>query len=217
MRYRHDGFQQAARISAAIALLAAVVLLALAETASADSGKAEAAGLQSRAQIQAFQRAHGLKPDGVVGPDTRFALQTVPRAHARLAAAAGGGASSPAAIASPPSGRHGHVEYLVMFLAGLAILAGLAVWKLGEPALYRVRMLRDSLRRAPGSATPGVRWVSDEMFAEGRAPRAGIGSFRGTVAAITELRGERCFLVRDPTKPRGVWVFESEIRDLVEV
>jgi hypothetical protein len=102
-----------------------------------------------------------------------------------------------------------------MFAGGWAILLVLAVLKLRDPVTYRARVLHDSLKRPPGHPEPGVRWLhSGAMFAEGRAARAGIGRFRGSVAAVTRLRGERCFLVRDPRMPRGVWVFESEIRDL---
>jgi hypothetical protein len=107
------------------------------------------------------------------------------------------------------------MAYLVMFAGGWAILLALAVLKLREPMAYRVRVLHDSLMRPAGQSRPGVRWLaSGKVFAEGRAARAGIGRFRGWVSAITVLRGERCFLVRDPRMPRGVWVFESEIRDL---
>jgi hypothetical protein len=191
----------------------------MAGTATADLGPARSAGLNTRAEIRDFQRSHGLKADGVVGPDTRFALRTVPRAHMRTVEVAAEPADTPAAAprVTPPGGGggHGRIAYLAMFVGGWAILLTLAVLKLREPVAYRARVLRDSLMRPPGHPAPGVRWLrSGALFAEGRAPRAGIGHFSGSVAAVTKSRGERCFLVRDPKMPRGVWVFESEIRDL---
>jgi hypothetical protein len=202
-------------------LLAAAVYLVMAGTASANLGPARNAGLKTRAEIRAFQRSHGLVPDGVMGPDTRFALSTVPHSHMRTVEAASGPANARAAAprVTPPSGHSGRggIAYVAMFAGGWAILLALAVLKLRKPAAYRARVLRDSLMRPPGHPAPGVRWLtSGEMFAEGRAARGGIGHFRGSVAAITKARGERCFLVRDRRRPRGVWVFESEIRDLAK-
>jgi hypothetical protein len=223
MRYRHDGPplpQAAARTGAATVLLAAVLYLPMGGTAFADLGPARQAGLTTRAEIRDFQRSHGLVPDGVVGPDTRAALQAVPhgRGHVRMvqAVAAPAGEQRAAVTRATASGaRHGRIAYLAMFVAGWAILLALAVLKLRGPVAYRMRILRDSMVRPYGRPAPGVRWLpSGHMFAEGRAARAGIGRFSGSVSAITELRGERCFLVRDRRMPRGVWVFESEIRDL---
>lgn len=221
MRYRHDGPplpQAAAHTCAATLLLAVTVYLVMAGTASADLGPAQAAGLSTRAEIRGFQRSHGLKPDGIVGPDTRSALRTVPHRHTRTMQVATGPVKVAAAAPPEPSAgvRHGGgVEYIAMFAGGWAILVVLALLKLREPVAYRVRILRDSLMRPSGHPAPGVRWLrSGTMFAEGRAARGGIGRFRGSVAAVTRLRGERCFLVRDARMPRGVWVFESEIQDL---
>lgn len=200
-------------------LLAAVLYLVMGGTAFADLGPARQAGLTTRAEIRDFQRSHGLVPDGVVGPDTRAALQAIPRGrgHMRMVQAPAAPAGERAAVtrATASGARHGRIAYLAMFVAGWAILLALAVLKLREPVAYRMRILRDSLMRPSGRPAPGVRWLpSGRMFAEGRAARAGIGRFSGSVSAITELRGERCFLVRDRRMPRGVWVFESEIRDL---
>jgi hypothetical protein len=203
-------------------LLAAVLYLVMGGTAFATLGPARQAGLTTRAEIRDFQRSHGLVPDGVVGPDTRAALQAIPRGrgHMRMAQAAAAPAGERAAVtrATASGARRGRIAYLAMFAAGWAILLALAVLKLRElrePVSYRMRILRDSLMRPSGRPAPGVRWLpSGRMFAEGRAARAGIGRFSGSVSAITELRGERCFLVRDRRMPRGVWVFESEIRDL---
>jgi Putative peptidoglycan binding domain len=200
-------------------LLAAVLYLVMGGTAFADLGPARQAGLTTRAEVRDFQRSHGLVPDGVVGPDTRAALQALPhgRGHMRMAQAAAAPAAERAAAprATASRARHGGIAYLAMFAAGWAILLALAVLKLRKPVTYRMRILRDSLMRPSGRPAPGVRWLpSGHMFAEGRAARAGIGRFSGSVSAITELRGERCFLVRDRRMPRGVWVFESEVRDL---
>jgi hypothetical protein len=222
MRYRHDGPplpQAAARTGAATVLLAAVLYLVIGGTAFADPGPARQAGLTTRAEIRDFQRSHGLVPDGVIGPDTRAALLAIPhrRGHMRMVQPAAAPARERAAAPRTTSSaaRHGGIVYLAMFAGGWAILLALAVLKLRGPVTYRMRILRDSLTRPYGRPAPGVRWLpSGQMFAEGRAARAGIGRFSGSVSAITELRGERCFLVRDRRMPRGVWVFESEIRDL---
>jgi hypothetical protein len=201
-----------------MALPAIGMVLVLAHPASAAPDEATALGFHSKAEIRDFQRTHGLKADGIVGPDTRSALRAVPhgRGHTRMAGTARAGAR-PSAAALPAPAAPGHrLEYLAMFVGGLAILATLAVVKLREPVTYRARVLRDSFRRPPGRPAPGVRWVPGGVFAEGRAARGGIGRFSGSVSAVTELRGERCFLVRDPRRPRGVWVFESEIREIEE-
>src|SRR4051794_40636646 len=169
MRYRHDGFHSpraAARTGAAAALLAVCVLLALAATASAEPGAAGAAGPPSGAQIRAFQRAHGPQADGGGGPGTLFSLRAGPRGPPRGAAWPAGGPAAAAGRPAPPSGQRGGIGSLLMFVAGLAILAALGVWKLREPFLYRVRMLRDSLGGPGDYAPPGVRWQSGDMFAE---------------------------------------------------
>jgi len=200
-------------------LLAAAMHLVVAETASAKLEPVQGAGLKTRAEIREFQRGHGLKADGIMGPDTRFALRTVPHGHARVPRAAtdGSGLRLAAAPRAPSASRHGGIEYLAMFAGGWAILVALAVLKLREPVSYRARVLRDSFRRPSGHPASGVRWLpSGAMFAEGRAARGGIGRFRGSVSAVTELRGERCFLVQDRRRPRGVWVFESEIQAVDE-
>jgi hypothetical protein len=189
------------------------MLLVPAITAAASPGDA---ALGSPAQIRAFQRANGLAADGVVGPDTRRALATVPHRHMRTTSAAVASPGQPAGLAAPASGgpTRPRLAYLAMLVGGLAILGAVAYRTLREPVGYRYRVLRDSLKRPAGRPRSRVRRVPGRVFAEGRAPRAGIGRFSGAVYAITELQGERCFLVRDTRRPRGVWVFESEIREL---
>jgi hypothetical protein len=224
MRYRHDGSHRphaAKRTRAATFLLAILLALALTSTASASPGTAGSLGLKTRAQIRHFQRAHGLVADGIVGPETRAAMAVVPRGRGHMRATSPAPAShetnvrvEPPASASVP--MRSRIEHLAMLAAGIAILIALAVIKLREPVTYRLRILRDSLKRPPNSSGARVRTVPGRVFAEGLAARAGIGRFAGSVYAMTELRGERCFFVRDPRRPRGVWVFESEIRDLEE-
>jgi Putative peptidoglycan binding domain len=192
------------------------MVLALTPTASASTGDS---ALGTPAQVRDFQRAHHLTADGVAGPDTIWALATVPhgRGHMREASPAVAAPGSKATIEPPASTATGpRLAYLAMFVGGLAILAAVAIVTLREPVTYRLRVLSDSLKRPAGRPGAGVRMVPGHVFAEGRAARAGIGRFRGAVCAITELQGERCFLVRDHRRPRGVWVFESEIRELEE-
>jgi uncharacterized membrane protein len=195
------------------------MVLALTPAAYASQGGAAALGLHSRAQIRAFQRAHGLVADGIVGPDTKAAFAAVPhgRGHMRATSPASVGGDAHATVSAPATvPTSSRLGYLAMLVAGIAILAALAVVKLRDPVTYRARVLRDSLKRPPGHPAGRVRLVPGGVFAEGRAARAGIGRFAGSVYAITELQGERCFFVRDPRRPRGVWVFESEIRDIDE-
>jgi murein L,D-transpeptidase YcbB/YkuD len=52
-------------------LLAAAKHLVVAETASAKLEPVQGAGLKTRAEIREFQRGHGLKADGIMGPDGR--------------------------------------------------------------------------------------------------------------------------------------------------
>jgi hypothetical protein len=161
MRYCHDGPRlphAAARTGVAIVLLAAAMHLVVAETASAKLEPVQGDGLKTRAEIRGFQRSHGLKPDGIMGPNTRFALRTVPHEHARVPAAATGGSGLHLAVAprAPSASPHGGIEYLAMFAGGWAILVALAVLKLREPVTYRARVLRDSLMRPSGHPGAGV-------------------------------------------------------------
>jgi hypothetical protein len=193
-------------------------MLVLVPATTASASPRHAGALGSPAQIRAFQRAQGLTADGVVGPDTRWALAKVPHGHVRTTNAAPASPGESVELAAPASARptRPRPAYLAMLVGGLAILAAVAYKTLREPASYRYRVLRDSLRRPVGRPAARVRMVRGRVLAAGRAPRAGIGRFNGAVCAITELQGERCFLVRDKRRPRGVWVFESEVRDLEE-
>jgi hypothetical protein len=187
MRYRRQG------LAFVVVGLLSLLLLAV---------PADGASLGTPGQIRRFQEIHGLTPDGVVGPETRRALTRAARleGHARRTDAPPGIASSTAPLAgdggSPSwlSRTERRMLAIALLAAGLGIL-GLA----GVVAVLALRRWR--LARA-------------HVVAKGRAERAGIGEFSGLVHAIAEIRGVRCFLVRDLRRPRGLWVVESEVREL---
>jgi Putative peptidoglycan binding domain len=161
---------------------------------------ADGASLGTAGQIRRFQELHGLTPDGVVGPDTRRALARAASSegHARRVEAAPGVASPPPARDSGSPSWLSRTERRVLAIA--AFVAGLGVLGLaGVMAVLRLRRRR--LARA-------------HVVATGRAERVGIGDFSGLVHAVAEIRGVRCFLVRDLRRPRGIWVAESEVREL---
>ena len=168
--------------------------------------------------VRLLQSDRGLPDDGIVGPQTRRAIE---RRAQRPSSTHKNGSSSrttqpaPTAAAKPRAAPttvvvkdHGDgAGWLAVIAAALAALCvGLAV-------------ARRRTDPQPASQPPAIVPVAHELYLEGASAEESIGRFRGRAVATTvagpgndPTQGRTWYLVDDVRKPAPVWVRQDDVR-----